>query len=752
MAVFFKRPLAAACCVLILAVLFGALLPSLVSHVALTVITIVLLGLLIISFKKYFSYKMLFALLLCLGLLLGFGRGASFAAKREAFAAYMDCEVSAGLIVTEINYTNAYAAELVVNVESINGERVNGTAVLCCAYTALFREGDRVEGRFLVKPLTYENFYMTQQYWYMSEGCHVMLVSDEESDLYRIEGGSMGLLDRLSDLRLLLSETVSCYMSGESGQLLSAMLLGNRDGLSDRTVRDFGRVGVSHLLALSGLHVGILAFIIDRFCLFCGAKRKYGILLTVLLLLLYVVITGVALSTVRAALMILTVYLAFFLRARSDTVTALFLAAAAILLVHPFAVFSTSYQMTVLATFGIVAYSKLQSATGREVGGKSLFKSGLKRVLSSLLVTFCAGFAVLPVQCLCFGSISAITPLANLILIPLCTPFLCLGLGVLFLFPQGLFAACCNTLGNIMLGVVSWLAGMDVVFSLKYDFVPFVLLPCLAAALIFLLIELKKRMWLSLLPIALFFIAFAVAMTVNAHLHKDELTVLYRTDGKNEALLCMARGNTMLIDLSSGSKAQLTQSWQMMSEVGSTELDVLLLTHYHSALQNAFPVFCENVVVRELWLPPPQNENEYLILETLFHQASAADVLLTVYDFDRALTVFEKGTLQLSAPIFDKRSVEPAYALTLQFGEDALYYESAALSEYCRATGLLREPVSAKLYILGTHGPVPHEAVVINATKGTTVLIPNETVLEHLTISDGLSYYVFRKTYRALLQ
>ncbi|MBQ9802409.1 MAG: ComEC/Rec2 family competence protein [Clostridia bacterium] len=695
---------------------------------------------------------MLYALLLCLGFLLGLGRGASFTARREAVAPYMESEVHAELTVKEISYTNAYTAGLIVSVDALNGEPVNATALLNCSYTAPFRAGDRIAGKVCVQHLSYGSFYETQEYWYMSEGCHVMLVSEQAQDITLIKSGERGLRDYLTDLRLMLAETVSRYMSGEAGQLLKAMLLGQRDGLSDSTVRNFQRAGVSHLLALSGLHVGILAFIVDRLCLICGAKRKYRILLTVALLLAYVGMTGAALSTVRAALMILAVYLAFFLRARADTLTALFLAAAAILAVHPFAVFSASYQMTVLATFGIVAYGKLQSLFTKRQGNGSLLRSGVKWLLSSLLVTFSAGFAVLPVQWLRFGTISAITPVANLILIPLSTPFLCLGLCVLFLFPPRLFAACCNLLGNAMLDVTSFLARAEAVFSLEQDFMPFILWPCLAAAVILLLIDLKKRAWLSLLPMASFFLAFAVAMTVTVQLHKGELTVLYRSSGKNEGLLCVAEGNTMLIDLSSGSKAQLTASWQMLCDEGATELDVLMLTHYHSALQNAIPVFCQNVVVRELWMPTPQTEEEALILEALFYQAEAAGVTVTLYDFDSALTVFGRGTLRLSTPLFEKRSVEPAFSLTLTYGEDTLYYESAALSEYHRAAGLLREPISADLYILGAHGPVPHETVEISAADGATVLIPNATVLLHLDVKDGVVYLVDCKAYRALLQ
>ena len=756
MAIFVNRPLGACCTLLIAGVVLGLFCSLMVSVAVLAVAAVGLLVSAILLLWRGYSHTKIYLLLFALGILLGVGRSAAYQKQNESLTKEIGNEVTAVFVVEEVSATNAYSAELLVSVQEINGEACRGKAVLMLDFASPFYRGDRVSGSFGVFPLTHLSYHPNQQYQYMAKGCAVILVKETTQDLLLLDHATSKITAFFENIHMRLCERLNSLVEGEAGHLLAAMLLGERDGLSASVTRDFRRAGVMHLLALSGLHIGIIAGIFDRVLYALGAHKKVRVFFIAFFMLGYLFLTGCTVSALRAVLMLFLIYLAFFFKSRADALTSLLLVAALILLWQPYAIFSTSYQLTVLATFGILAFSRAQTALlfllPKRGGRVGVLLKCARFVVSSMLITLFAGFAVLPVQWLTFGEISAITPLSNLILVPLAAPFLLLGLGVLFLYPAAPFAFACRAMGDLMLALTAALAKPETMISLKYTFVPYLLIPCILVAVVFLLIDLKKRWWLVFSPMLTLAIGFGICLLITRYLCADQLTVVYRASGKNEGLGLLGNEGAVLCDLSSTSASQLQNSWQMLQEEGATSLDVLMLTHYHSTQKTSLARFLDRVTVRALWLPTPQSEAEYFIFETLFDIAGAQSIPVILYPYDTALTVFDKGAFYVSAPIFNSRSVEPAFALTLSFGEKVLYYQTAALSEYRRHADVPETEIKADYYILGSHGPVPHEEISLPKGEIGTVLIPNEEVLLLLDISDKPSYVVFAEKYRFLLQ
>lgn len=756
MAIFVKRPLAAACCLCIAAVVLGLFACTAINAVIILVAAVILLVLLALLFLRGYTYTKIYILLLALGILLGISRSELYVKQNEKLTACVGTQVTAVFTVEEVSHTNGYSAELIVKIEALEGEACNGKAVLLLDFASPFYRGDRVSGTFQVMPLTYANYYKNQHYQYKASGCSVILLKESAKNLVLLDHTSSKALNWFEDARIQLCTNINSAVDGEAGNLLNAMLLGARDGLSATTTRNFQRAGVMHLLALSGLHIGILAGILERLLYAFGARKRARLAFIMLFMLGYLLLTGCTLSALRAVLMLMLVYLAFFMKNRADALTSLFLVATLILMWQPYAVFSTSYQLTVLATLGILAFSRAQtgllSIFPKQKGKQGVLLKCIRFVISSLMITLFAGFAILPVQWLTFGEIATITPLSNLILIPLAASFLLLGLGVLLLYPVAPFAFACRVVGNLILWLASVFAKPDTVISLQYDFLPYLLIPCVALAVILLLIDLKKRWWLAFTPMLALVIGFVCCLLISRILSADQLVAVYRTSGKNESIGFIGNDGALLCDLSSGNTTQLQEGWQLLQEEGATSLDVLLLTHYHSAQKISLARFSDSVTIYALWLPQPRNEDEFTVFETLFEIASAHNIAVSVYSYDTALTVFGDGAFYVSEPVFRSRSKEPALALTFAFGNDILYYESAAMSEYRREIGVTTDNLKSDFYILGAHGPVPHDEIVLREGEIGTVLIPNEDVLLLLSIREDASYLVFEEKYRFLLQ
>lgn len=756
MALLKKRPLATACIFLIASTVFAFFLPLFWCGVVAAAAALLFFASLILMLWRGYRYSLLCVLLVFLLVALGLFRTGIYRRHAPRIEECVGKTLQASLTVEEIRYSNAYVAELLVRVDALNGERADFLAVLALDYATPFYSGDKLEGTFMCQALSYDNYYPTQQYHYMAEGCRIMLLGSSETPPVLCDSVENRFKTTLEDWRLYLSRRITNAVAGDAGLMLSAMLLGTRDSLPDTLTRDFGRAGVAHLLALSGLHVGILALLFDRLLCLIAIGRRWRAITTILFLGLYFAMTGGALSTLRAVLMFGAVYLAFFCKTRADALTSLFLAAAVIVLLEPYAVFSVSFQMTVLATLGILAYSALGGALVRRLrkrhAEKGLFYKCISALVMSLVISLSAGFAVLPVQWYAFGTLAAMTPLSNLLILPLATPFLLLALAVLFLFPSKLFAALAGYLGEVMLWLIRWLASFRAVFSLRYAFVPYLLWPLVIVAVIFLLIDLKKRRWCAGLPIVAFLLFFAVGVCLVHSRQAGEIEVAYRVVGKQEGIVCTSAGKSLLIDLSGGSYTQLNEDWRLASDAYATEIDVLCLTHYHTAHAAALARLASRVTVRQLWVPTPATVRDAQILQALFENATACGTAVVLYDYDTPLTVFSSATLTVSAPVFESRSAEPAFALTLSGSEQTLYYESAAYAEYCHRQSIAGEPREASVYIVGAHGPMPSEDIVSAVSERCTVILPSEAVIAHFLPQDVHEYVVYPKTYVTVLQ
>jgi len=356
------------------------------------------------------------------------------------------------------------------------------------------------------------------------------------------------------------------------------------------------------------------------------------------------------------------------------------------------------------------------------------------------------------VQWYAFGTLAAMTPLSNLLILPLATPFLLLGLAVLFLFPSKLFAALAGYLGELMLWLIGWIASFRAVFSLRYPFVPYLLWPLVILAIILLLVDLKRRRWCAGLPIVGFLLLFTVGVCAVHGQQAGKIEVAYRVSGRQEGIVCTSAGRSLLIDLSGGSYTQLNEDWCLASEAYATEIDVLCLTHYHATQSAAFAKLASRITVRELWVPAPATVHDAQILQALFENATACGTSVVLYDYDTPLTVFSSATLTVSPPLFESRSSEPAFALTLSGGEQTLYYETAAYAEYCRHQSIVREPRDASLYIVGAHGPKAKEDIVSAVSGACTVILPNEDAVTHFLPHTVHEYVVYPEAYVTVLQ
>jgi len=222
--------------------------------------------------------------------------------------------------------------------------------------------------------------------------------------------------------------------------VMKALLIGERQAIPPELRQIFNRCGVGHLLAISGLHIGIVgglvfwlfhhglnrfSFILDR-----GWGRRGATALAIGPIVAYAILSGLSPATQRALIMVLAFLVTYFIHKDGDTLNFLALAALVMLIWHPPALFSISFQMSFGAVFWIVL--GLKSIKDQVTSRPDWPFRMWNRIKTFVRVTLWATAGTLPPVMYYFQQISLIGLIANCLLVPL-MGFFVLPLGILSL-------------------------------------------------------------------------------------------------------------------------------------------------------------------------------------------------------------------------------------------------------------------------------------------------------------------------------
>jgi len=225
----------------------------------------------------------------------------------------------------------------------------------------------------------------------------------------------------LEGLRRAASTGLERAMPEPEAGLAAGVLIGLRDRVDRDLAADFTIAGASHVVAISGWNIAIVASTLGA--LAGGLRRRRRAVLTAVAIVLYVVFVGPSPSVVRAGVMAGVALLARELGRPGTAAGALGWAVTALLLLDPAWVDDAGFRLSVLATAGILAWGS--SLTARLAGARP---SRLRRWLAEILgVSLAAQAATTPIVLLEFGRLSLVAPLVNLIVVPLVPPAMATG-------------------------------------------------------------------------------------------------------------------------------------------------------------------------------------------------------------------------------------------------------------------------------------------------------------------------------------
>ncbi len=284
-----------------------------------------------------------------------------------------------------------------------------------------------------------------------------------------------GINTIIEKARNRIADLIDKTCEGKQQGVLKALIVGDRTGIEKNTGAAFNRAGISHVLAISGLHIGIIAtasFIFFqkllsyiKFFLWNAWTKKGAAILSLFPVILYGLISGMSPSTQRAVIMVTVFLMTFLCEREQDPMNTLAIAAMIILVAHPPSLFSISFQLSFIAVLSIIYGWSLRYA-----GNKGMIKKGWRisimgRLFSFALVSFFAILGTLPIAMFYFNQISLVGIITNLLIVPI-IGFVVVPLGLIsvLLYPLSIFGAsiCIKASAGVLayaLSIVHYIAG-----------------------------------------------------------------------------------------------------------------------------------------------------------------------------------------------------------------------------------------------------------------------------------------------------
>ena len=397
-------------------------------------------------------------------------------------------------------------------------------------------------------------------------------------------------------LRQKISDIIDRNIPPYYGGLLKGVLIGDRSGLSDEISGDFEKTGTFHVLAISGLHAGLIAALSLFVFGLLGLPRKLNLAATAFVLIFYSLLAGSNPPIVRATIIYLIFVAGYLIDRDSDILNSLSCAALIILLWNPREIFGASFQLSFLSVASIVLFSPKIDAMLQRLTNKDFNNTApVMYIRKGVAVSLSAWLGVWPIVASYFNIVSPIAIAVNLVVIPLL--FLSIGGSIIFVLAS-LVADSAGIFISYLLILIE-----KTLFNINHFFaqLPFAYFRTSSPSIVFMffyysalavlimpdaLVFGKIRVLRKRLIIMLLVLFNILIWAGNIDFDEKVLRVTFFAVGKaDSALVEFPGGGKMLIDTASGGDGRMDMAESVIAPYlwnkGIFKIDALVISHFH---------------------------------------------------------------------------------------------------------------------------------------------------------------------------
>jgi competence protein ComEC len=262
--------------------------------------------------------------------------------------------------------------------------------------------------------------------------------------------------DKILFLKQKIRDSIQYEFSPPKSSILEGTILGDNGAMSQDLKDKLSITGLRHIIAVSGTHVIILSSIVMSLLLALGLKRTDAFYFAIAFICFYIILTGLPASGIRAGVMGGLYLLAQKLGRQSLGVRVVVMACAVMLIFNPLLLFfDVGFQLSFLAVIGLIylepIFTKIMKVFAKGLPAEADKAENFIKIVSA---TFAAQVFTIPIILYSFGNISFISPITNLLVLPI----------VYWLMIFGFLSA----FAGIFLPIAGWILSVPCYFLLKY--------------------------------------------------------------------------------------------------------------------------------------------------------------------------------------------------------------------------------------------------------------------------------------------
>lgn len=483
-------------------------------------------------------------------------------------------------------------------------------------------------------------------------------------------------------LRLSLKERINTTFPAPQAGMYRALLIGDRSGLNKKQLESFKAAGVFHILAISGLHLSLVAtalFVIfywlakrSQYLMLRISCKKLALLATIPPLCGYALLAGAQIPVLRSLIMVLVFILSFCVQRQRSAFTTLSCAAFLILLLNPKTLFTASFQLSFIAVASLILIQpKLIAILQTKDSQRSnilhhFFRRIIRWITAALLVSLAATIGTAPLLVHSFNRISTVGPLANLVIEPLlCLWSLPLGLiSVPMSFVSPSLAEWLLQIGvlgiTLAMAITDFLAGLS--FSTLWLPTPslfLIFLYYLTLVFCYVSFSYQKSLLLFIGICGLFI--FPPLSFFERYSKESELSFLDVGQGSS-TLVSFPGGKKVLIDGGGSSSKKFNVGESVIAPYlwykGITHLDAVIITHPDSDHFNGIPFILRRFKPDTLWTNG--NDGHGQEYDDLLNLARVLDIEIKQPGVNQVLMGAHGAVLlNISNPFLSQNSMAP---------------------------------------------------------------------------------------------
>ena len=379
----------------------------------------------------------------------------------------------------------------------------------------------------------------------------------------------------------------------KSKAYLKAFIMGDTSLIEEDIMSNYKMLGINHLFAISGMHVSVFVFLINKLL----KKYKAKDIIIILFLLLFLFITDYSESLLRCSTFFIISYLNKVLKLKIKNIYLILISAFFLLLINPYLIYSIGFLFSVIITFFVIASSNLLKD-----------KTYFKKLFIMSLICF---LAFVPILSFYFYKINLLTIVFNMIFIPLVS---------YLIFPLGLITFFLYPLDNIYMFFINLLEGLSSFFQ-NINFLSFVIAkPNVFVILIYyviLFLAIKRNRKLLII----YFIVLLININIKYFIRDASVTFLDVGQGDSSVII-LPFGKTILIDTGglylSRYNISKNKTVPYLNSLGISKIDLLILTHGdYDHIGDAINLLNEIKVDEVLFNNDSFNDNENKIIKVL---------------------------------------------------------------------------------------------------------------------------------------